>query len=241
MAGRVKFADVSTGFVDVAGVEDLKASLLWFHSLLPATAKEELAIAQRQGSLLTPVVFTDGKKGRDEDLVKPFGTITYSDSVGPLREAIAMAWAIVQGAAPRLSGHYQRSLQWVANGQLTGGPPDPERVGARGNVQLVDLAPYASTLEIQVPRGVIYSAYTQLARRFGRQLLISYGYGKAAEFGGLDAPAGRPPLRPYAVPILTIGNPASTVNPKATRPGAAQRRRKRRTDRWQGFDKGRRI
>lgn len=238
MAGRATFSQVSTSKVGVDSAEDLQASLLWFHSLLPKTAHEELAKAQRQGSLRVPTTFVDGKKGRDEESVKPFGNITYADSIGPLREAIAMAWAIVQGGAPRATGHYQRSLQWVANGQLTMGPPDAQRVGVRGNVQLVDLAPYASTLEIQVPRGIIYAAYTQLARRFGRTLSISYGYGSAAAFGGLNAPAGRPPLRPYAVPILTIGNPASTVNAKATRPGAAQRRRKRRSDRWQGFDKG---
>jgi hypothetical protein len=238
---RAKFAYQSTGVLDVGNVDDLQDALLWFHSLLPATAEEELAKAQRQGSLLQPTTFVDGKKGRDEQQVRPFGNITYVDSIGPLREAIAMAQAFVQSAAPRLTGHYESSLQWVANGQLTMGPPDAQRVGVRGNVELVDLAPYASTLEIQVPRGVIYGAYVQVARAFGRALSISYGYGQADKYGGLNEPSGRQALRPYAVPILTIGNPASTVRAKVTRPGAGQRRRKRRTDRWQGFGKGGRV
>lgn len=232
---RAQFAQVSTSRIAVDSAEDLQASLLWFHRLLPATAKEELAKAQRSGSLLKPVTYVDGRKGRDEDAVKPFGIITYADSIGPLREAIAAAWAIVQSAAPHRTGHYESALQWFANGRRVGGPPDAARVGVRGNVQLVDFAPYASTLEISVPRGIIWQAYTSLARTYGKALSISYGYGQPDKMGGLMEPPGRPALRPYAVPILTIGNPASTVNPKAKRPGAGQRRRKRRSERWEGF------
>lgn len=218
--------------IGVSGVDDLKASLEWFNDLLPKTAREELAKEQRKGSLLEPVTLVDGRKDDNEEHVKPFGQIVYVESLGPLREAIAMVWAFVQSEAPRLTGFYRDQLQWVANGQLTGGPPNVDRVGVRGNVQLLDLAPYASTLEIQVPRGIIYQAYLQVSRRYGKQLSIAYGYAKPGDFGGLRAPEGREPLRPYAVPILTLGNPASTVEAKARRPGAARRRRKRRTDRW---------
>lgn len=238
---RTQFALTSTGVIDVGSVDDLTDALEWFRDLLPATAKVELEKAQRQGSLLKPTVFVDGKKGRDEDSVKPFGIITYADSIGPLREAIALAQSIVDSAAPRLTGWYRESLQWFANGQQLMGMPDVERVGPRGNVQLVDFAPYASTLEISVPRGIIWAAYTAVARTYGKAVLVSYGYGQPDKLGGLREPPGRPALRPYAVPILTLGNPASTVKPGARRPGAGKRPRKRRTERWQGFDKGGRI
>lgn len=222
---RTSFASVSTARVPVGTPEDLQESLLWFHALLPKTAREELARAQRGGSLPEPVHFVDGKKGRDIDAVKPFGNITYADSIGPLREAIAMAHEFVTRGAPRASGHYAESLEWLANGQMVMGLPDAERVGARGNVQLVDLAPYASRLEIEMPRALIYGAFLLISRRFGRQLSVSYGYANPERFGGLRARPGNPPRVPYAVPVLTMGNPASTVRPGArARPGVHAQR-----------------
>lgn len=222
---RPKFTKSLAVRVPVGTPDELVQSLHWFHQYHIETARDELAKAQRAGALLDPVDIVDGKKGAPIEAVKFFGNITYADSIGPLREAIAAAEAFVLTAAPRETGWYRDALQWFANGNPTSGPPDAERVGARGNVQLVDLAPYASTVEIRVPRGVIFGAYTVLSRMFGKSLNIGFHYDQAGTFGGLRERPGNPAKRPYAIPVLTIGNPASTVKSGAkARPGVEARK-----------------
>jgi hypothetical protein len=219
--------------IAIADIDDLTASLAWFTELLPQTAHEELAAEQARGNLQDPTVFVDGKKSTEAavDMVKPFGEIQYVSGVGPMDAAIAAADAFVRSKAPRRTGHYAASLVWFANGQRRGAAPAARSVGIKGNVELVDLAPYASMAEIQVPSGVIYGAYTMLQRAFGGQLSIGFRYTQAAIFGGFEIGPGKPaPARPYNVPVLTIGNPVSSVKPgvKRSTPGY-NRRRNRRT------------
>lgn len=212
----------------VSTVPELVESLQWFAELLPATAKAELHDAQAAGSLLDPVTVVDGKRNVPVDAVKPFGKIVYVDSLGPLRQAIAAASAFLGSWAPRDTGFYQGALRWFANGRPVGGLPNAERVGLAGNVQLVDLAPYASTLEIDVPRGVIYAAYTFLNRTYAGRLNINFSYRQASLFGGFIERPDNPAVRPYAVPVLTMGNPGSTVRDGARRPAGQRGKRRRR-------------
>ena len=216
----------TTAQVDIAGLDDLTGALQWFRDLLPKTAHEELAKAQAGGSLLDPVTLVDGRKNDDEESVKPFGSIIYVEPAGPLREAIAAAESFVRTAAPMETGFYQSALVWFANGRATGSPPNADKVGRRGNVELVDLAPYASVVEIDVPRGVIFGAYAMLTRRFGAQLSIGFRYADPGQYGGLIERPGNPARVPYKVPVLTIGNPSSTVKPgiAGSRPGHNLRR-----------------
>lgn len=227
MAARTTY-QTTTRQIPISDIADITDSLAWFADLLPITAKEELAKEQASGDLLDPITLVDGRKNEDVEAVKPFGNITYVEGVGPLREAIAAAEAFVRTAAPLKSGWYRDSLQWFANGKPVHGTPDAAKVGVNGNVQLVDLAPYASWLEIETPRGIIFGAYNWLARQYGRQLSIGYGYAPPAQFGGLRARPSNPARAPYAVPVLTIGNPSSKVHAGVkTRPGAHKRRKAR--------------
>lgn len=216
--------------VQIDNLDDLTQSIEWFNALLPVTARDELQKEQARGNLRDPVSYVDGKKNPNIDAVKPFGTISYVEGSGPLAEAIAAADVFVRTYAPRDTGHYDRALQWFANGRNAGGRPDAKRVGLRGNVQLVDLAPYASTLEIEVPRGLIYGAYTFLSRLFGRTLSIGFSYAMAYQFGGFIEKPGNPAITHYAVPVLTMGNPASTVK-RGARGTPAKTRGKRRRSR----------
>lgn len=224
---RTKFETSTTQKIPIGSIDDLAASLQWFADLLPATAEQELAKEQARGNLLEPVTLVDGRKGADEQTVKPFGTIAYTEGAGPLREAIHAAAAFVKAAAPHESGFYESALRWFRNGhRVEGGVPDADRVGLKGNVELVDLAPYASVVEVDVPRGVIFGAYAWLTRRYGHQLTIQFRYAKPGQYGGLIARPGNPARVPYYVPVLTIANPASGLpgGVQGSRPGYNLRR-----------------
>jgi hypothetical protein len=216
----------STIQVPIATLDDMRLSLEWFRSLLPDTAREELALEHARGNLLDETTLIDGRKGTDVDKVKPFGKIQYVGGIGPIDAATIMADAVAHARAPVRTGHYARALQWFVNGQPVGGPPTAEQVGIKGNAELVDLAPYASMVEIQVPRGVIFAAYNAVARAFGSSLSIRFGYGKAKAMGGHAEKAGTKGGRYFSVPVLTIGNPVSTVIPGRTSPGVNIRERR---------------
>lgn len=218
-----------TARISVDQIDDIKRTLKWFHDLLPRTAREELAAEHARGNLENETTLVDGRKGARVDDVKPFGKIQYVGGLGPIDAAVIAADAIANAAAPRRSGHYARALVWFANGRATGGPPTAREIGAGGNAELVDLAPYASMVEIQVPRGVVFAAYTQLARLFGGTLSIGFRYVKAAKFGGHIRAAGDPGRTFLNVPVLSIGHPAGNVRPGVarSRPGAAVRARRR--------------
>jgi hypothetical protein len=202
----------------VDAIADLTATFDWLRKVEATTAREELARAQGEGSLTDPVTYVDGRKTDDVDSVKPFGTITYVSQMGPVAAAIAMADGYARQAAPYRTGFYLEHMVWLVNGRPVSGPPSADQVGIRGNAQLVDLVPYASWLETQVPSGIVFGAFTQLRRAFGKALAIRYSYIDPNKLGGQPQRPGNPnPAgRTYMVPVLTIGNPDSTVRAGST-------------------------
>jgi hypothetical protein len=201
--------------IPINEIDDIKDALLWFKDLLPATAKEELALEQSQGNLADPVTtFVDGRKSDDIASVKIFGNIRYVSSIGPIEQALSQLEAFVAQKAPRKTGWYDESMQWVVNGEPVRTRPTAEQIGARGNVMLMDLAPYASWLEVYYPTGILFAAYTSLARSYGKRLAVHYGYANPDHFGGQKWKPGQPRGKhPYMVPYVLIGSPGSTVKP----------------------------
>jgi hypothetical protein len=163
-----------------------------------------------------PIIYTDGIKGRSPLLVKPFGRIMFVPSTGPIAEAIDAAWSYVQGATGhQVSGFYADSFQWYVNGKPVAGKPDGKKLGPRSNVQLANLAPYAITREIQIPRGVIYGAALALRRTYGKRLQIGYaGRRPQGPFTPKDAPQYGRRAYPMNVPTLIIASPAGPVRAK---------------------------
>lgn len=222
--------------VPVGELDDMRRTLAWFHDLLPETAREELAAEHARGNLHNETALVDGRKNVPLDSVKPFGKIVFAGGLGPIAAALMAAETYARAAAPRRTGHYASALQWFVNGSPVGGMPSAEQIGVRGNAELVDLAPYAGMVEIQVPRGVIFGAYTQLARQFGATLSIGFRFAKAAEFGGHNRKPGETARTFLNVPVLSIGHPVSTVRPGVarSRPGATQKKRRRQATRILG-------
>lgn len=214
--------------IPINQIDDMRRTLEWWHDLLPLTAREELAEEHAHGNLLDEVQIVDGRLNAPLDSVKSFGTIRFVGGLGPIEQAIEAADAVAHSLAPRDTGHYARSLQWFANGRPVGGPPSARQVGVKGNAELVDLAPYASMLEITVPRGVIYGAYNHVARMFSSTVSIGFRYANAKDFGGHMEKPGTRGGRFFKVPVLSIGNPVSTVTPGVlkSRPGANIRDRR---------------
>jgi len=212
--------------IGIDSLDDMRSTLEWFHDLLPQVAREELASAQHHGWLTKPITLVDKRKSDNIDGVKLFGSIAYVEGIGPLAEAIAAADSFVRSAAPHDTGFYESAFAWFQNGKRVAGIPDAKKTGTRGNVELVDRAPYASLVEIDVPRGVIFGAYAMLTRRFGNQLSIGFSYHLPTLYGSLVERPGNPARVPYMIPVLVIGNPASTVKPgiAGSRPGHNLRR-----------------
>lgn len=233
---RPRFSE-STIALPIGTVDELRHSLNWFHDLFIATAEEELAQAQAAGSLTDPVIVVDGKRNGDPANVKPFGTIAFVETQGPMAEAIAATAAFVSGMAPVDTGFYVSGFLWLQNGNPVRGLPNADEVGVRGNVQLINRTPYAGWMEIEIPHGVIFGAYTFLSRLFGNRLNISYSYVHGDQFGGLISRPENPPLRPYAMPVLTIGGPASTVGTRRVRPSPTHGKKTKpgARNRWEGF------
>jgi hypothetical protein len=204
--------------IPINEIDDLKDAVLWFKNLLPATAKEELALEQAQGNLEDPVTtFVDGKKSDDIASVRIFGNIRYVSALGPIDKALTQLDAFIQQRAPHKTGHYVHSLQWVLNGKPVRARPSAEEVGTKGNVMLMDMAPYASWLEVHYPSGILFAAYTSLARSFGKRVAVHYGYANPDRFGGQKwKPGGKVGKHPYMVPYVSIGNPGSTVKAGTT-------------------------
>lgn len=184
--------------------------------------------ALKESGLEHPVIFVDGKKGASEDAVKEFGEIIYVADLGPLQQAIDLVELTLahyaSSAFKKPTGFYQSKFHWFVNGRDWGGaPPKANIVGARGNVQVVNLAGYASPVEIFVPNGIIYGAFNALRTMFGRRINSAYGYAPADAFDQVWPPDHT--ARPLAIPILTFGHPASTFEWKVRRPGTNLRRR----------------
>lgn len=218
----------------IAGADDLREFFAYLEAYLPALAREALAEEQARGNLAKPTIYVDGRKGAPLDSVKTFGNITFVAGEGNVAAAVSMVDAFARAAAPRDSGHYGRSLRWFVNGRPAAGAPSVKQIGLRGNAELVDLAPYAAMVEIMVPRGVIFGAFTQAARAFGRTVAIGFRYADAADFGGHMEKPGTKGGRYFKVPVVSIGNPVSTVFPGVmrSRPGHNLQHRRRTVRRY---------
>jgi hypothetical protein len=207
---------------------DLSNFTTWLKAYHADTAWQEAAKMYGAGGLAKPVVITDNVKDRRPEQVKLWGKIIFVPGLGPVVEAAALADSIVRSAAPVRTGHYKSRFAWYMNGRPIAGPPtDISRLGAQGNVELVDRAPYAAMVEEQVPQGVIYAAYNALRRAYGNQLRLAYRYGAPDDYDQEPAKNGRR----YAVPRLTIGSPMSNMKTGGTRPGRNTRRRRRQAKR----------
>lgn len=219
----------------VDSLDDLKQTFADIRMRTVQIAREALQEERRkQGSAFKeqPVVIVDGKRGRSMESVKDFGTIIIVARSGPVLEAVQMAhqYVIAQTATfKNASGFYANRFLWLMNGERVGDqPPDVRRMGLRGNVQLVNRAGYASTLEIALPDHIVRGAYELLRRRFGARLKLSFGYGPADAFAQeWPSDRGEASTHPLAVPVLTIGHPAATFTERQTRPGVRRRRRER--------------
>lgn len=212
---------------DIGSIDDLKASLEWIDGLLETTARRELELEQARGNLLDPTIFVDGKKSTAIAGAKLFGSVVMVDSVGPIAAAIRAAEALVEQAAPYQTGHYRSALVWLVNGRPVAGTPSAEAVGPHGNAMLIDLAPYASWLEVELPSGVLWGAFTRLKRQFGKRVAVGYHYARPAWFGGHRWQEGAKRGHDYMVPFIVIGSPGSTVTTAADKPGPSGKRRGR--------------
>jgi hypothetical protein len=210
---------------EVSSLGDLSGFTDWLKDYQAQTAWNEAAIMYGKGGLVKPVVITDGIKDRKPEQVKLWGTIIFVPGLGPVVAAAALADSIVRSAAPVDTGRYKSRFAWYQNGQPINGPPtDISRLGARGNIELVDRVPYAAMVEEQRPSGVIYAAYNALRRAYGNQLRLAYKYGAPDDYDQEPAPGNRH----YAVPRLTIGSPMSNMKTGGNRPGRNARRRARK-------------
>lgn len=178
------------------------------------------------------IIYTDGRKGRAPEEVKPFGLIVYAPGRGPMKAAIDMALSIIRATAPTNAdtGRYTFGFQFYVNGDPVAGVPDGDRLGPKSNVQIANLVPYASMQEIQIPRGVLYAAYTALNRAFGQRLVLAYGYRLPRGAFTQDQLPGRKD-KPSAVPVLMIASPGGKIRRSVTAPGATRRSKRRLTGR----------
>jgi hypothetical protein len=188
----------------------------------------EAKAIQKRGGLPQAIVSVDGRRNKREEDVRLWGEIVYVAGMGPVAEAVRIAHDFATmaagGAFKAPTGHYASQFAWFMNGDAVGSePPDVKRMGVKGNVQLVNRAPYASVLEILMPDGILYGAYNLLRRTFGTRLRLVYGYAMADAFGGQVQPSGRT-VRPMSIPFLLIGNPISGSS-RHVPPGVNRRRR----------------
>jgi hypothetical protein len=220
----------------VASIDDLSAAFEWIHNYHVGTARTELAKEQARGNLIDEVTFVDRKKSENIAGVRMWGTISFVSSSGPIEKAIAMADALARSAAPRETGHYLSAMHWMVNGHRVAGLPTAEQVGPRGNAMLVDMAPYASWLEVHLPNGILYGVYTQLKRSFGANVPVHYGYANPDHLSGQEwKPGSKRGDHPYMVPFIGIGLATSTVKPgSASRGNPSKAGRKKTSDRRKG-------
>lgn len=202
----------------------------WVSRTHAELAREKAAQLYGKEGATKAVVYTDGAKGRPPEQVKPFGLIVYAPPIGPMAEAIEMALQIIRARAPTnaKTGFYTFDFQWYVNGDPIAGIPDAKRLGPKSNVQIANLAPYATMQEIQIPSGVLFAAYTALNRAFGQRLVLSYGYRLARGAFTQDKPPNEGPRRPTNVPTLMIASPGGKVRRSVKRPGARPRKRRAR-------------
>jgi hypothetical protein len=205
----------------------LTKGLAWLRQQHAMIAADKAAEFYGSGRLDKPVIITDGVRNRPGDQVKNFGTIIYVPGVGPIAEAATLAQKILLQEAPRRTGFYAAHFQWYQNGRKVE-TLDIPRIGARGNVEVADLASYAAMPEIEVPGGVLYAAYAAIKRQFGSRVIVRFGYRAPRGDFTPEIPERLKGGRPLNIPVLSIGNPGSTVKAGATAPGVNIRKRARR-------------
>lgn len=219
--------------------QELRAALESVRLEVIATAKATLAQVQADNpGMREPVTIVDGKKNRPPESMRLFGEgITFMAPVAAAKEAVHFAELYVRAAVLNVfkhpSGFYASHFTWYVNGDEQGaGEPDISKMGARGNAQLVNTAGYAAMPEIFVPGGVLFACYKFLRQKFGNRISVSFRYAPAAAFVS-DWPLrrGARGARRYALPVLTIGQPAATFEVGARTPGVNRRGKARRTAR----------
>lgn len=212
----------------VNSFDDLSKTFASVREYTARVAKEQLEKFQQEHA--DAVVFVDGSKTTPINGVKLFGTVIITARSGPVQEAVGLAWDFVFSRALSFqnpTGFYANQFVWFINGDPVGSAqPNVSRMGARGNVQLVNRAGYASMPEIFLADGVIWGAYNMLRRTFGERLALSFGYGPAHAFAQVW-PGDRTRVRPLAVPVLTIGHPSAGFKRRGTKPGVLNRKRAR--------------
>lgn len=222
----------------IESADNLQETFAAIRKSVAKAARDEMRSMQRDPMWRDPVVYVDGKRAEPER-VKDFGTIVILPQGGPVEEAVQLAhqYVLEQAGFHHNTGFYMSEFAWYMNGKPEGSsPPDVQRMGLKGNVQLVNRAGYASSLEVLLPNHVIYGAYTLLKKTYGQRLALSYSYGPATAFDqawpdARQVRASRPKHVYMAVPILTIGHPTATFRQQKRRPGVLWRKRRRELER----------
>lgn len=194
------------------------------------TAQEELSKAQHEGAMKNPVTFVDNKKGRSEYEVKPFGTITYVSPLGPLKQAVEDVERYIMtrtGIFQHPTGYYASGFRWFINGKPAGeNSPDVSQVGQHGNIQIVNLAGYASALEANfMPDGILFGCYVALKSKYGNTLKIAQGYAPESAFDQ-QWPADHA-AQPMTIPYIMLGHPNASFKQRSKKPGHNIRKKAR--------------
>jgi hypothetical protein len=152
-----------------------------------------------------------------------------------IKEAVQYALAIIDQktaeyiAAPNVTGKpsvttgaYGASFKLMNNYTLLRGLGDLDNIDARAQIQIANVAPYASTIERNAlyyakTIGVIYYAAQMVMKKYP-EIGVRFTFPKAATIPGA--------LAKYQTPMLTIGSRAVVID-KLTRPGKNLRRRLR--------------
>jgi hypothetical protein len=143
-------------------------------------ARQELAKAQAQNKQAIGYVpdhdtYVDGTQVADVNGAGPTSVILYEFHL--LIEVLEWIDSILQMQSPVLTGRYQRSHQWFADGEafdITAGvPPAREYV-------VLNTQPYARKIEdglsSQAPQGVYEVVAGMARRRFGNVAAIQFGF-----------------------------------------------------------------
>jgi hypothetical protein len=166
---------------------------------------------------------------------KPFIFVPLTDQSRYIMEAVQYAMSIISSKtaeyirAPNVSGKpnvttgaYGASFKIMVDRTPISNISQLEGISGDSKVQIVNVAPYASTSEVNAlyhanTQGIIYYAAKMLRKSYP-QLGVSFTYPPARGVPGS--------LSKYQTPMLTIGN-FKIVSGKMVRPGKNYRRRNR--------------
>lgn len=186
--------------LDIAAIVDETLSPAARSAALAQFARETLADAEQQdktalGALPDHVTIVDGAEGKDEDKVRPDGTIEYTLNL----PSDIFVWIadMLEQFAPVRTGVFKASFVLYADGVAI----DPNsQIQQASEFVFESTAAYASKIEgeggppesRQAPNGVFEAVATLADVRFGNQASISFSY--------------RPPLNGsvHLTPAITI-------------------------------------